>query len=60
MSKYLSGKYSESLKRAVDKIERSGIVDSAVIRLVKMDSAQEIDAVVNELCTRIATDNLVN
>ena len=60
VSKYLSGKYSESLKKAVDKIERSGIVDSAVIRLVKMDSAQEIDAVVNELCTRIATDNLVN
>ncbi len=60
VSKYLSGKYSESLKRTVDRIEKSGIVDSAVIRLVKMDSAQEINAVVSELCARIATDDLVN
>ena len=60
VSKYLSGKYSEPLKRTVDRIEKSGIVDSAVIRLAKMDSAQEVDAVVSELCARIAADNLVN
>ncbi len=60
VSKYLNGNYSESLKRTVDSIEKSGIVDSAVTKLVKMKSAEEVDVVVSELCTRIAADDLVN
>ena len=60
ISKYLNGNYSESLKKAVKKIEQSGMIDGAVTKLVKMDSADEVDVVVSELCTRIATDDLVN
>lgn len=60
VSKYLNGNYSRSLKETVDAIEKAGMVDSAVIRLVKMEDEAEVGKIVNDLCAKIAADDLVN
>ncbi|MHB1830491.1 MAG: helix-turn-helix domain-containing protein [Candidatus Micrarchaeaceae archaeon] len=60
VSKYLNGKYSESLKKAKESVWTMGFVDSTVMEMAMKGSPKVIDGLVNELCTRISIDSLVN
>ena len=60
VSKYLNGKYSGSLKRVKESVRTMGLVDSAVMEMAMASSPKVIDILVNELCTKISINSLVN
>lgn len=60
VSKYLNGKYSKSLKKIKESVGIMGIIDSTVMEVAIVSSPKVIDDLINELCTRISLDNLVN
>ncbi len=60
VSKYLSGRYSASVKRMRDYIKRIGLVDEIAKEAAKSHDTDAIGAKVNHLCARIASDKSVN
>ncbi len=60
VSKYLNGKYSESLKKAKESVFTMGFVDGKVMEKAMKGSPKTIDSIVNELCNKIHVDNLVD
>lgn len=60
VSKYLNGDYSDSLKKVVERVKTSGIVDGKVIEAAKAKDPQEIGRMVNGLCSKFVTRDLVN
>lgn len=60
VSKYLNGNYSESVRKIVLQVRRSGITDVAVIKAAKIDDPKIVEGMVNELCLKFINDNLVN
>jgi predicted transcriptional regulator len=60
VSKYLNGDYSSSLKKVVEQVKASGIVDSGVIARAKAKNPRRIERMVNDLCSKFVNNNMVN
>ena len=60
VSKYLNGNYSGALKKVANRINESGIIDSATIVAVEAGNRETVGKLVNDLCARIASNDLVN
>lgn len=59
VSKYLSGRYSESVKKIKNKIVAKGLANEVSATAARTSDSSAINAMVNELCARIVSSDLV-